>query len=60
MASAAKRETAYIASTNANVVDADDDIVRVAYLRDRPVFILGLPWSVEKAREILILSSPLA
>lgn len=46
---------AYIASADANILDADDDIVRVAYLRYRPVSILGLLGTVEKARWVLIL-----
>ena len=42
----AKGEEAYIASTHADVVDADDDIVRVFNFRYRPVFVLGLSGSV--------------
>ena len=42
----AKGEEAYIASTDADVGDADDDIVRVFDFRYRPVFVLGLSGSV--------------
>ena len=42
----AKGEEAYVASTHADVVDADDDIVRVFDFRYGPVFVLGLSGSV--------------
>ena len=43
------REAAYIASAHADVVDAYDDVVRVFDFGNRPVFILGLSWTIEKA-----------
>lgn len=46
-------EATYIASAHADVVDAYDDVVRVFDLRYRPVFKLGLSWTIKKAGQIL-------
>ena len=50
--------SSYIASADADVVDADDDVVGIINFGDWPVFVLGFFGAVKEAREILILILP--